>query len=561
MTVVLLNLEVLSLGFLVDDYILLDNVIHYGIKLAGGWLENSALYRPIIILSMWLNLESFGSNPQGYHLFNLLVHVTNVLILFFLIRFIFRTLGQEPPLPEWKLSLYSFLSVLVFVLHPANVHDVAWIRGRTDLLCALFFFTSLALFVRFEQNNKKSLKILSVLSYILALGSKETAIILPLILVLLSFHIALCRKNYSADRHGLLALAKALCKRTLVYFLVAFFYLLFRALIFEKSAEHLNWSTVGVQEFLLLLAKSTFLFFSPLDPLSSFYLFINSPFVAVPVILFMAFVVRLFYFSLCSRVRVLVAGFLVLSTMLLSILPYIYLGSISQRLMYIPIGCTILQSIPMIGLIRLSLKNGMKRRIAMAVVFLVILCIYFSFYRANIDAWVEASMLAKQVVRETVDQLDDPQKPIVILTYPHRVNQTYILWGLPDVLHFGIYGTFGRCENVRSGLIIVGPDFNTIGSEIYLFRSSSPHNSFLIESRNSRQFLLLDPEGMSFPKGDIVWDTEPGEVLDNSLVSAKILETNSARRPTKLQVTILDRTFYSHAQVFVFQDHHMRRIQ
>jgi hypothetical protein len=560
-TVILLNLEVLSLGFLADDYVLLDNVIHYGINFAGDWLENSALYRPIITLSMWLNLEFFGSNPQGYHLFNLLVHVTNVLILFALIRFIFSALGQEPPLPQWRLSFYSFLFVLVFVLHPANVHDVAWIRGRTDLLCALFFLISLALFLRFEQNNKKSLRILSVLSFILALGSKETAIILPLILIVVSFHIALCRKNYSLDHHDLMSLGKALSKRTLVYFLVAFSYLLFRALIFQKSAEHLNWSTAGIQELVLLLAKSAYLFFSPLDPLSSFYLFMNSPFVAVPVILFMAFVACLFYFSLRSRVPVLVAGFLVLSTMLLSISPYIYLGSVSQRLMYIPIGCMILQLVPMIGLIRLSLKKEIKRRIAVAVAFPVVLCIYFSFYRDNIYAWMKGSMLADRVVKETVDQLDDPQKPIAILTYPHRVNQAYILWDLPYVLHFGIYGTFGRCKSVRSGVVIVGSDFSTIGSDIYQSRTSSLNYSFLIESRNPHQFLFLDPEGMSLPRGDIVWDTEPGEVLDNSLVSAKILETNSARRAIRLQVTILDSTFYSHAQVFVFEDRHMKRIQ
>jgi hypothetical protein len=561
MTVILLNLEVLSIGFLLDDHTLLDNVIHYRINFLGGWLERSTLYRPFVILSMWLSLASFGSNPQGYHLFNLLVHVANVLILFFLIRFIFRTVGKEFPLREWKLTLYSFSCTLLFVFHPANAHDVAWISRRTDLLCAFFLFTSLAFFVRFEESKKKSQKVLSVLAYIFALGSKETAVTLPLIVFLVSLHLALFQNKYSVRSRQLLTHLKGSIRRTWIFFLVSLLYLVFRALIFETSEPHLDWSALGMQEFFLFLGKSMYLFFSPSDPLSSFYFFLRSPLLVIMAILFIALAVFLLSSSLRFPMRILVPSLLVFLAMLFSILPYIYSGSIAQRLMYIPLGYAIAQAVPLLEWARFRIKDGKAPKIVIGMAFLSILVIYLLFYRTNIYSWTRASKLEQQLLQDIVRQLDDPKKPIVILTYPLRVNQIYILSAVPHALHFAVCGGFGKSDNVRTGFIVIGSDFNSLGSGINISTTDLLSNHFLIESRNPQQFLFPDPYGVSPPKGMVVWDAKPGEVLDNFLVSAKVLETNSARRPTKLQVTILDRAFYSHAQVFVFQDHHMKRIQ
>ncbi len=128
-------------------------------------------YRPITTTSFALDYSLWGTNPFGYHLTNLLLHILNVILIYFLIN---RLGGRG----------LAFLAALFFAAHPIHTESVSWIKNRSDLLVLLFFLISFMLFIRYTQKRKGVLPYLvAIFCFILALSSKAVAFSLPFILV------------------------------------------------------------------------------------------------------------------------------------------------------------------------------------------------------------------------------------------------------------------------------------------------------------------------------------------------------------------------------------------
>src|SRR5215472_11269051 len=92
---------------------------------AGNW-------HPLTWISHAFDVQLFGMAAGGHHLDSMLLHMLNVILLFFLL---------------WKATGAQGRSLIVaalFALHPLNVECVAWIAERKSLLCTLFFFLALA---------------------------------------------------------------------------------------------------------------------------------------------------------------------------------------------------------------------------------------------------------------------------------------------------------------------------------------------------------------------------------------------------------------------------------
>ncbi|MDP2723907.1 MAG: hypothetical protein Q8O72_14220 [Bacteroidales bacterium] len=115
-------------------------------------------------------------NPYISHFINLLLYILAVLILFKVLN---RLLRDYNP---W----FVFLAVGLFVAHPTHTEVVASIKNRDILLHFIFAFLAIWQFVRWIDMNKTRHLLLGLLYYLLALISKETAIvelaIFPLVL-------------------------------------------------------------------------------------------------------------------------------------------------------------------------------------------------------------------------------------------------------------------------------------------------------------------------------------------------------------------------------------------
>jgi len=132
----------------------------------------SPYYRPVFTTSLALDYSLWGENPLGYHLTNVVLHIL-VSILVYLLAL--KIVGRS----EWAL-----LAGILFAVHPVHSGAVAWISGRSGPLASLFMFLSLYLYISYKERKNILYLAVSLPAFLLALLSKETAITLPLIVVL-----------------------------------------------------------------------------------------------------------------------------------------------------------------------------------------------------------------------------------------------------------------------------------------------------------------------------------------------------------------------------------------
>jgi hypothetical protein len=135
-----------------------------------NFTEIALLYRPISSLSYAIDYWVWGLNPAGYHLSNVLLHgIATVLVAVTIAELTDR-------------SLVGILSAALFALHPVMADIVPPISRRQDVLMTIFVLGSLTLFVRSQRRSTRRRHTLlgaSLAAYVLAVGAKEPALILP----------------------------------------------------------------------------------------------------------------------------------------------------------------------------------------------------------------------------------------------------------------------------------------------------------------------------------------------------------------------------------------------
>ncbi|MBI5196090.1 MAG: hypothetical protein HZA10_07185 [Nitrospirae bacterium] len=144
--------------------------------------------RYVVDLSFAFNYAVGGYNPFGYHLFNVIVHILNSILVFFLIGLIIETAGGKSSQRTWQAT--AFLTGFLFLVHPVQTQAISFVTQRFTSLAVFFYLLSILLYIKsrvmFEMNRigfvKYVICILSIISTALAVKSKETAITIPFIM-------------------------------------------------------------------------------------------------------------------------------------------------------------------------------------------------------------------------------------------------------------------------------------------------------------------------------------------------------------------------------------------
>ncbi len=134
----------------------------------------SKFYRPIQEISYALDYHLWGLNPFGFHLTNSLLHIGCALLFSLLLYQIFKN------------PFISFWGGAFFVAHPVHTEAVAYIAGRADSLALLFILLSLSCYIR-ALKGKSIFLIVSLFSFLLALFSRESSLIFPLVILAYNF--------------------------------------------------------------------------------------------------------------------------------------------------------------------------------------------------------------------------------------------------------------------------------------------------------------------------------------------------------------------------------------
>jgi protein O-mannosyl-transferase len=133
--------------------------------------RHSVYYRPVQILTYALDYRLWGMSPPGYHFTNILLHFANAFLVFLLALRLSRD------------KITSFLCGLFFAVHPQQTGAVSFVSARADLLFFFFGFLYMLFFLRGDGKGKKGPVFASVLFLLLALLSKESAVMFPFIML------------------------------------------------------------------------------------------------------------------------------------------------------------------------------------------------------------------------------------------------------------------------------------------------------------------------------------------------------------------------------------------
>ena len=133
-------------------------------------------YRPLLEIFYKIQYLFFGLNPYSFHLCNVILHIVNGILIYLIMIF----------LTESKLLPFSV--AMLFLIHPVQSEAVACISGISNLLYTMFLLCSFVFYLFSETEEKKTREILlyivSLISFVFALFTKEQALVLPLLIIL-----------------------------------------------------------------------------------------------------------------------------------------------------------------------------------------------------------------------------------------------------------------------------------------------------------------------------------------------------------------------------------------
>jgi protein O-mannosyl-transferase len=141
----------------------------------------SAHYRPVQNISFMWDYFFWNTNLYGFHLTNILLHVTSGVLLYFLLRKLLIPLWQSAQKSAVIPELAAFLVAFLWMVHPTHSAAIDYISGRADSLAFLFASASWLMVLAARQMEKRPRRIatyfLAIVCSLLALCSRESAAI------------------------------------------------------------------------------------------------------------------------------------------------------------------------------------------------------------------------------------------------------------------------------------------------------------------------------------------------------------------------------------------------
>ncbi len=209
----LVYLNALSNPFVYDDQrVIVDNLAIRSLSNVRALLLHDR-FRPVVNITYAIDYAVWGPGPFGFHVTSVLFHVANVLMLFVLMRKLAgdaessRLAADRPEAAggkksglkaaskrptetrDWDDGIHmhanaaAFAAAAVWAVHPLMTQAVGYLSGRSEVVCAFFFLAALLCLHPWVTGGRRAWLALAIACWLLALGSKEVAVMLPFVLM------------------------------------------------------------------------------------------------------------------------------------------------------------------------------------------------------------------------------------------------------------------------------------------------------------------------------------------------------------------------------------------
>ena len=160
--------------YVTDNFYVLSGLSLRGIRWAFSTFHDCN-WIPLTWVSLMLDTSIYGRWAGGFHATNILLHVANVLLVFFCLKGATRQIGR------------SVFVAALFAIHPLHVESVAWITERKDVLSMFCGLMSLYAYIRYAQRRHYVWLAISLGIFACSLASKQTFVTLPFVFLLFDF--------------------------------------------------------------------------------------------------------------------------------------------------------------------------------------------------------------------------------------------------------------------------------------------------------------------------------------------------------------------------------------
>lgn len=197
---------------------------------AGSGFQDS-FYRPLQFFTYLLVKQTMGGETWGFHLLNVLIHILNALLLYFLTLH----LGFRRSIAIWVAAVWA--------VHPVHAEVIAYISGTADPLQCFFTLSALLVLI----TKRRFYLAVSSCLFICAMLSKEVAVVFPGLATSLLFLTQQKKWNYKTYFP------------VLVYLCLALTYVGLRATVLNFNGDFQFYKTENIYTQNILFRIYTFL--------------------------------------------------------------------------------------------------------------------------------------------------------------------------------------------------------------------------------------------------------------------------------------------------------------
>ena len=141
--------------------------------------------RPLLMASFWLNFRMGQTDAYWYHVFNVIFHLGNAILIWLIVERILEWAGVDAA----RRRILGIFSGVLFLVHPVQTESVAYVASRSENLSVLLFNSALALFVcRRSVAVGWRIAAAVLVLFLAACLTKEHAAVLPVLLLLTDYY-------------------------------------------------------------------------------------------------------------------------------------------------------------------------------------------------------------------------------------------------------------------------------------------------------------------------------------------------------------------------------------
>lgn len=384
-------------------------------------------YRPLVKIITFGLYNLFSFQPQGYHVFVILLHLLMSIGAFIFSKKIVRN------------NLLAFLTSAIFAVHPTHAENVFWYSGLSSVLASVFMLFGCLSFIRFRQRRSIPSYILTFILGLLALGSYEMAVAFPLLLLVVDIYIS-----------GLRKIKYFLVHLSFLLLIPGYYFLRIATNTFQSGGDYsynlykIIQNTAGniIGYIGLFLGGDLFLpIYNNLraelrTSSNQIGLVLIGIFILLAIIIYnkRSAIKKLFQHLAIQRI---IFG---LFFAIVSVLPFLPLGNIAPRYLYLASVGLSISTIVIIDLILEKVLGGRKN--IKIVVLLIATTIYFSFFTIQISKisknWTDAGFVAKNTLFHFRSKYPELKKSDTIYIVNNPVSYKGV-WTFPTGIDDGLW--------------------------------------------------------------------------------------------------------------------------